>query len=61
MCNFYPDYFLLDIITWVTCIVSEGPQCDTPQCDSVTLLISAFRLAPDTARAAVKVPAAHHG
>lgn len=56
MCNFYPDYFLLDIITWVTCIVSEGPQCD-----SVTLLITAFRLAPDTARAAVKVPAAHHG
>ena len=30
MCNFYPNYFLLDIITWVTCIVSEGPQCDTP-------------------------------
>ena len=28
MCHFYEDYFLLDIITWVTCIVSEGPQCD---------------------------------
>ena len=30
MCHFYGDYFLLDIITWVTCIMSEGPQCRTP-------------------------------